>query len=386
MRKMILQVLLVAFMIPSLLAQQKSYLIHDTRPLITEGPYLVSPSQNGMTIVWKTDTDCHSRVEYGETEELGNVTEVFPHGMLPVGTTHSIRLTNLIPGQAYHYRVVSTRVVKLKAYWPEKGLSIASPLYSFTVPDPQDDTVTFSFLTDTQHEDVQRLGVNLDLVDWKSIDFLVHGGDAFEAIHDENQLFEKFLRPTTDRLDHRKPLVFVRGNHEMRGPFARCLYDYLPTQSGEFYYSFDAGPVHFLVLDTGENGGDDKSVYAGLNRTGPYREQEFAWLQDHVQRNKRIREASFRIILMHAPNWGWVNEQSDKWTKLANQAGVDLVIAGHAHRYLWFPAGKDGRNFAILVVGEDQAGHVKVSSKEIKAVVTDTSQKVVGEISIPRRD
>jgi predicted phosphodiesterase len=383
---MILPVLLFTFVITPILAQQRSYIVHDTRPLITEGPYLVSPSQDGITVAWKTDTDCHSRVEYGETEELGNVAEVFPHGMLPVGTTHVVRLAGLAPGRTYHYRVVSTQVVKLKAYWPEKGLSIASPLYSFTVPDPQDDTVTFSFLTDTQHEDVQRLGVNLDLVDWKSIDFLVHGGDAFEAIHDENQLFEKFLGPVTERLDHRKPLVFVRGNHEMRGPFARRLYEYLPTHSGEFFYSFDAGPVHFLVLDTGENGDDEESVYAGLNRTGAYREQELAWLRDHVQRNERIKEASFRIILMHAPNWGWVDGKSDEWTALANQAGIDLIIAGHAHRYLWFPAEDDGRNYSVLVVGQDQTGHIEASTRELKAVVTDTKQGVVGEISLPRKD
>ena len=380
-----LVVIMISLFSAPLLAQHEPYITHDTRPLIMEGPFLAAPTQDGVTIVWKTDTDCHSRVEYGESAALGGVAESFPHGLAPIGTTHAIRLSGLAPGKTYYYKTVSTRVVKMKAYWPEKGLSIESPVYTFTVPDPGNETVTFGFLTDTQHEDLQRLAKNLDLVDWKGIEFLVHGGDAFGSIENEDQLFAKFLRPFKERLEH-KPLVFARGNHEFRGPFARRLYDYLPTPTGEFYYTFDAGPVHFLVLDTGEDKDDDTNVYAGLNKTEPYREQEFAWLQEHIRTDQRISEAPFRVILMHAPNWGWVNEEPGKWTELANRAGVDLVIAGHTHRYSWDPAGTNGRDYGVLVVGQDQAAHVEASSTEIKVVVTDTAKGVVGEISVPRRN
>jgi predicted phosphodiesterase len=378
-------VIIIVLSSTPLLAQHEPYITHDTRPLITEGPFLVAPTQDGISIVWKTDTDCHSRVEYGKSDELGNIAEVFRQGFLPVGTTHAIRLSGLTPGKTYNYKAVSTRVVKLKAYWPEKGLSIESKVGKFTVPDPKNKTVTFSFVTDTQHEDLPRIAKNLDIVNWEDIDFLAHGGDAFGAIESEDQFFAKFLRPMTERLEN-KPLVFVRGNHDLRGPFARRLYDYLPTQSGEFYYSFDAGPVHFLVLDTGEDKDDDTNVYAGLNRTEPYREQEFGWLQKHVKTNQSIKTAPFRIILMHAPKWGWVDGQNDKWTDLANRAGVDLVVAGHHHRYSWTPAGTDARNYGVLVVGQDQAAHVEASATKIKIVVTDTSRNVISEISVPRRN
>jgi hypothetical protein len=164
------------------------------------------------------------------------------------------------------------------------------------------------------------------------------------------------------------------------------LYNYLSTGTGEFYYSFDAGPIHFLVLDTGEDKDDDTNVYAGLNRTEPYREQEFAWLLDHLDNDKRVKEAAFRVILMHAPNWGWVDGESDKWTDLANRAGVDLIVSGHRHRYSWSPAGTEGRSYGVLVVGQDQAAHIEASSLEIKAIVTDVSRNVVGEITISRRN
>ena len=382
--RMFIVIVLTALIRPQLLAQHEPYITHDTRPLIMEGPYLVAPTQGGVSIVWKTDTDCHSRIEYGESAALENSAEVFRHGLVPIGTTHSIRLVGLTPGKTYYYKAVSTRVVKMKPYWPEKGLSIESKVSKFTVPDPDNKTVTFGFITDS-HGDLDRLGSNLDLVNWKKIDFLAHGGDALSYIEGEEQLFAKFLRPIIERLEHR-PFVFARGNHEMRGSFARRLYDYLPTHSGEFYYAFDSGPVHFLVLDSAEDKDDDTNVYAGLNRTEQYREQEFAWLQNHTQTSQRIKEAPFRVILIHAPNWGWVDGESDKWTDLANRAGVDLVIAGHHHRYSWAPAGTDGRNYGVLVVGQDQAANVEASSTQIKVVVSDNSGKVAGEISVQRRN
>ena len=375
---------LTALIGTQLLAQNEPYITHDTRPLIMEGPYLVAPAQDGVTIVWKTDTDCHSRVEYGESVVLGNSADVSHHGLVPYGTTHSIRLSGLTPGKTYYYKAVSTRVVKMKPYWPEKGLSIESKVRRFTVPDPEKKTVTFGFITDT-HGDLDCLGSNLELVNWERIDFLVHGGDALGHIESEEQLFAKFLRPIIERLEHR-PFVFARGNHEMRGSFARRLYDYLPTQSGQFYYAFDSGPVHFLVLDSGEDKDDDTNVYAGLNRTEQYREQEFAWLQNHVDTDQRIKEAPFRIILIHAPHWGWVDGESDKWTDLANRARVDLVVAGHHHRYSWTPAGTGVRNHGVLIVGQDQAANVEASATQIKVVVSENSGQVVGEISIQRRN
>ena len=368
------------------LAQDEPYLVHDIRPLITEGPYLVAPTHDAICIVWKTDSDCHSRVEYGTSPDLGLVAEPDQHGLLPIGKIHTVRLTGLEPGQTYHYRVVSTMVVRMKAYWPEKGLSVETPIARFTLPAPGRDSVVFSFIADTQHEDGPRLAANLDAVDWSDLDFLVHGGDAFGSLESEEQFFDKLMRPVSARLGPGKPLIFVRGNHEMRGTFARRLHDYLPTPGGEFYYAFDDGPAHFVILDTGEDKDDDTNVYAGLNRTEPYREREFAWFEEHAVTDERLRTAPFRIILMHDPNWGWVDGDSGRWTELANRAGIDLVVAGHRHRYSWSPPGVEGREYGVLVVGQDQVATVRVGSNEIRMRVVNTSGDEIAVHSLPRRD
>jgi len=377
---------LIAFAVASAVcfAQDRPYKVYDTRPVVLYGPYLTSPSVDGISVVWITDTPCHSKVIWGEGEPLKKVAEPQEHGMVPVDTLHSVRLTGLAPGVRYQYKVVSTRVVRLKPYWPDKGRSVESGVYSFELPGSRAETVSFSFITDTQHEDLQRLKDHLDLVDWDRSDFLVHGGDALSWVEDEQQLMDKFLRPVTGRLGHSKALVFVRGNHDLRGAFARSVFEYVPTGTGQFYYAFDAGPVHLIVLDTCEDKEDSRSVYADLNRCEVYREQEFRWLEHHIESSSRLKEAPFRVVLLHNPSFGWVPD-TEKWTTLADRAGVDLVIAGHRHRYSLTPPGESNSRFYTVVVGQDQVGFLEADESRLQFTVTDGSEEPVDTLIIPRR-
>ena len=60
------------------------------------------------------------------------------------------------------------------------------------------------------------------------------------------------------------PLFYVRGNHELRGRFARHLRDYLPLQDGRYYGAVTAGAARFVFLDTGESENGDTAKNAGL--------------------------------------------------------------------------------------------------------------------------
>jgi predicted phosphodiesterase len=369
------------------LAQSEPFKVFDTKPVVTQGPYLVATSGTTATIVWLTDSPSHAAVRYAKgaglpASALARVVESGRDGLLDVGLRHVVTLTGLEPGATYSYRIVSTRVVRLKAYWPDKGLSAESDVHQFTTLDPRKPTVAFSFITDT-HEDVNRIRALNDAIDWKSSEFLVHGGDAFHWLDNEDQLFRLWLEPTTTALRHSVPLMYVRGNHEMRGPFARRLFDYVPTPEGRFYYARDAGPVHLIVLDTGEDKADDTNVYAGLNRTTEYRAKELAWLRAHVRNHPRAASAPFRVIAMHQPRWGWLANGNAEWIATANEAGVDLVLAGHMHRFRYEPPGKE-HGYHLVVVGQDQVARVDAWTTELTVTVTALGGKVVHTLTIPR--
>ena len=365
-------------------AQSEPYTVYDTRPVITEGPYLMATGETTTTIVWFTDTPSHAKVRYGPGADLSARAEPQVDGLVPVGTRHVVHLEDLVPGTTYSYEVVATRVVKLNAYWPDKGLDVRSGPHQFTTFDRESPSVSFSVVTDT-HEDTGRIHDLNQAIDWESTEFLVHAGDAFHWIDTEEHLFRAWLRPTAVALAHSKSLFFVRGNHELRGPFARRLMDYVPTPEGRFYYARDAGPVHLIVLDTGEDKPDDTNVYAELNLTGPYRAEELAWFRDHVKTEPRVSEAPFRIILMHDPQWGWLADGPGAWIDTANEAGVDLVISGHRHRFAYIPPGPDvGHSYHLLVIGQNQVGKVDATADELRVVVTDLDGKVVHTLVIPR--
>ena len=68
----------------------------------------------------------------------------------------------------------------------------------------------------------------------------------------------------------------------------------------------------------------------------------------------------------------------------ANDARIDLVIAGHAHKFS-YTAPTDAQRYHLLVVGQDQVARVDATATELKVVVTATDGKVVHTLTIPVR-
>ena len=364
-------------------SQSEPFVVHQTRPVIMNGPYLLAPAEDSVTVVWMTDTPCHSKVVYG-ADALDREADNAEHGLLPIGLRHAVRITGLEAGKTYRYRVVSTRVVKMKSYWPEKGLPVEGPVSTFTTFDRGKSSFSFAAITDT-HEDVARLAGLVKPVDWSRTDFLVHLGDAFHGIESEEAIWTKFLDPVTKALAFTKPLLYARGNHEARGPGARSLMDYVPIPEGRFYYARDHGPVHFVVLDTGEDKDDNTNVYARLNMFKRYREEELAWFDRHVRTDRRMSEAPFRVLLMHAPNWGWTDDQSARWTEVASRGKFDLAISGHTHRFAHAVPGQKENQYHQLVIGPENLARVEASEKELKVVVTVRDGREIQSFAVARR-
>lgn len=360
----------------------------DVHTVITHGPYVSAPTDTSATIVWMTDLPAHGEVVYGQGEHLDMKAVPAHDGMLPVGTLHSVRLTGLRPGRRYSYKIVSTAVLNLTAYWPTTGLETESDTYHFETFDGRKERVSFALITDT-HGSVPRIEALMRQVDWSRTDLLIHSGDAFDAVTSESQVWEKWLDPlVASGLGHSRPLVFARGNHDTRGPFARHLEDYVPNEDRRFYFTRDIGPVHLMVIDTGEDKADSTQVYAGLNRMEEYREQELAWFEHHLRTSRTLDRAPFRILVMHQPDWGWLgggSSERDAWTAAANRAKVDLLIAGHMHRYSLTPAGgPEGNTYPVLVVGQGQLAKVDVSRDEIQVKVVDEDGSTVASFTVTK--
>jgi predicted phosphodiesterase len=94
---------------------------------------------------------------------------------------------------------------------------------------------------------------------------------------------------------------------------------------------------------------------------------------------------------MHQPRWGWLGGDDlaaarARWTAAANEANVDLFIAGHTHRFSFTPAGGPlGNKYPILVVGQGDLAKVEATSKEIHVTVIAQDGSTRTAFSLTRR-
>ncbi|PWK87708.1 FN3 domain-containing metallophosphoesterase family protein [Fulvimonas soli] len=358
------------------------YKVWDSTPAITMPPLLLDVSDRSVVVEWMTDGDADGIVRYGE-HGLDHTAIAGHEGLVDVGGFHRVVIDGLEPGHTYQYQVVSRRVVAVRPYWPERGNTVQGEVRRFTTLDPARATARFAVVTDT-HEKVPRIHALLGAVRRTPEDFVAHLGDAVNWAASEQQLEDVFLAPTAGDLGGTVPLLYVRGNHEYRGPFARALGPYLHAQDDRYDFVRDDGPLHLVAVDTGEDKPDDTNVYAGLDDLRDYRREGLARFGAALA-GARTRGAPFTVVLGHQPDWGWTGGDNAEWTRLANRARVDLFIAGHEHRFMHIRPGERGNDFPILVVGQDQVAWVEADARTLKVKVTDAAGRVVDAFELPRR-
>lgn len=359
---------------------------------ILNGPYLQAPGESSVVIVWTTSRPCASHVEYAETPEgpFRRAAES-RHGLLDANTTlHRIALRGLKAGTTYYYRAVSREIVAyehLKVTW---GDTVCSATASFTTLDTAKEAFSFVVLND-RHEQTAALRRALRGVDWSGVDLVFYNGDMLHYVEDEAQIMRAVVQPSVELFAARIPFIFVRGNHETRGGFCRNLLEYFPTQSGRYYYTLDHGPVRFIVMDAGEDKTDTDPDLHGLSDFASYVAEQTGWLRGQI-REKRWREAAFRVALVHLPPGNSADKRMvrrkymmDNWVPLLNEGRLDLLLCGHLHTYAHTPPREGRTGFHIVQGGTDTVIRVDAASSRLTVATTTDAGLSRGKIVIPAR-
>ncbi|XP_040382827.1 purple acid phosphatase 23 isoform X1 [Oryza brachyantha] len=143
----------------------------------------------------------------------------------------------------------------------------------------------------------------------------------------------RFMESLTSRI----PMMVIEGNHEIEPQghggavtFASYLARFaVPSEesgsNSKFYYSFNAGGIHFIML----------GAYVDYNQTGA----QYSWLQKDLRKVDR-RVTPWVVAAWHPP---WYNSYSSHYQEfecmrqsmegLLYQHGVDIVFSGHVHAY-----------------------------------------------------
>jgi len=352
--------------------------------VITHGPYLQLPASDSMTVVWHTNKKCISRVEYGAGDKLDTTAVNSRNGLIDNDrTSHIIRLAGLKPGTKYKYRVVSREFVGyIQQHIVTFGETVSSPVHEFTTLQPGKEGFSFAMVSDI-HERAQDLEGMLGRKSCAAVDFMVYNGDMLNDFMNADQVFTGFLDVTAKLFAKTMPFLYARGNHETRGRFARTLPDYLPVMDGRTYFSFDHGGVHFIVLDSGEDKEDSHQYYNGLVDFQNFRRQQAEWLKADLA-GAACRGANFRIVISHIPPRGGkgfaIEDVSRNFESLINQAGIDLWLSGHTHRFQRVDPDPAQNAYQLIIGSTDTITRVDVSKANLQVSVERTN----GEVLLPQ--
>ncbi|MCO4293387.1 metallophosphoesterase family protein [Solitalea sp. MAHUQ-68] len=354
-------------------------------------PYLQSPTATSITIMWLTNKKAFCWIDYGENGILDKKAYASHNGLIEANCgLNKIKLENLESGKVYQYRVVAKEILDFKPYKVTYGKTLNSESYSFKTFETKSDNVSMLIMNDL-HDRPESIGHLINLNKNDPYDLIFFNGDMFDYQTDEKQIINHMLKPCTDAFATKTPFMYVRGNHETRGKFAREFVNYFDNISGNFFFAFTQGPVRFVCLDTGEDKEDTHPVYAGIVDFDHYREVQAQWLANEIKKPE-FRKASFRVVLMHIPHYYSEEEHGSTHSRkmfadLFNKGKVDMVICGHTHTYKVHDRKPGTHNYPIIIGGGPQNGErtlikLKANTRKLSLQMLNDNGNEVGSYAL----
>jgi predicted phosphodiesterase len=360
---------------------------------ITHGPYLQKVGEHEATIVWTTDNYAVSWVEIAPSgSESFYATERPKYyqtqdGNRVVTKLHKITISGLERGTEYRYRIFSKAAMLAQLMY---GNVASSNVYSrnplrFTTLDTQKPEISFLVLNDI-HGKTDELNALSSNVKYGTTDLTVFNGDMADYMNEEQQFLSAFMDESVKLFAAEVPVFYARGNHETRGFLSQYFSDYFPSNNGKLYYTFRHGPVHFTVLDSGEDKPDSDIEYYGLAQFDAYRSEQREWLQKELQ-SESFRTAPYRVAIMHIPptgsDWHGTLEVQKKFLPLLNRAGITVMFCGHTHRYQYIEPTDSLHNFPILINAPNTSLEVSATQTGMTVKRKDTSGKELNVFTYP---
>ena len=191
-----------------------------------------------------------------------------------------------------------------------------------------------------------------DYSDWKAVAqnaaernpqaaFFINMGDIVDNGEDHTQ-WQAWFHGVTGIID-RIPFVPMMGNHEtydqkwkVRLPEAYLHYFVVPENNSRdfsrYYYSFDHGDVHFMVLNSQWDETED--FKPGLMA------EQLNWLREDAGRSRK----KWKIVLVHKDVLQYrihkrperqegISEVGKNFMPLFDELGIDIVFSAHLHTY-----------------------------------------------------
>lgn len=364
---------------------------------ITGGPVLQNVTTSSFTVVWSTNMPAVSWVEIAPDDgtHFYNVTRPAYYdkrglGRRPIDSQHVVTVDGLEPGTKYRYRIMCKGVLSAEnrariIYTEGKGTDLNSNPTAVTTLSEDYDRVRFSVVNDMHEHDSLFCGLYKDAAG--KYDFVCFNGDMTSSIDSASAIMDNYMRSASELFATDTPVYMCRGNHEYRGNYAMKFLDYSRTSTGKTYYTAKYGKFFFIFLDSGEDKPDTDIRNLDIMRTEDYVKEEAAWLEE-VVRSEDYRNASIRIAFCHMPPnpEGWHgNAMVSNYLVPHLNAGLDLMICGHIHKYRYYGQGTGGTDFPVLCNSKEERLDAVVTEDGIKIEIFNPSGKSLRNVNIDKK-
>jgi hypothetical protein len=286
-------------------------------------------------IVFSTNHPATAWVEIGGEAYY----DLFAGSMKSKDTVHKITVPQEKLDAAQAYSIHAEKMIYRGPFGGFKGKEISKD-YTFRPVDSADGLVYYT-LTDVHHA---RAGAVAAAKSVENLDFLVILGDSVGMVDYETDVqFSNLL--AHDVTCGQIPVVYARGNHEIKGAYAEELHKYVGSKGESFYYWFTLSDVFGINLDLGEDHDDGWWEYYGTDRFDLYREEQTQFLRE-LAAEKPYEGYGYTLVTCHIPIQ-FVNARKDhedvkaEWTKLLNEIQPDLAVYGHQHDLFPFLEGQE---------------------------------------------
>lgn len=296
---------------------------------ITSAP-VVYAVEDEYQIVWTTNARASGVVTIGNQKYY----DLYAGSERSETRVHKVSVPMTALDAEKSYTISSTAVIYRGPYSGIKGRKVEKT-YAFK-PVDLSDGLHYYALSDAH--DYAGAAVAAGGYWEEKLDFLLLIGDI--SSHLESGANLNLINEIAHKITKgEKPVVFARGNHEVKAERADELYRYVGSKNEKFYYTFKLGGVYGIVLDLGEDHDDDWWEFYDLAHFDSYRAEQTAFLEELLATGEHADPGiKYRMLVSHIPvtyvQGDFLKEFKEEWTDLLNQFNLDIALSGHHHQLM----------------------------------------------------
>ncbi len=314
--------ILILLLIPILLLSQS----------ILVKPYLQNASYNSIVIMWEIDQNENGHIEWGETENLGNITTANSENSESGNYIFTTTINDLNPNTRYYYKSVNGNTFsELYSFYTEDITSNEASTKMIVMSDMQKDSNFPNKFYEVVHDGILNYVLtNLNGNINEEINLILIPGDLVENGLSYEQWQEDFFNQA-DPLFSFIPVYPVPGNHENDSPF---FFEYfnLPLNGTPGYEE------HWWFKDI------SNVRIIGLDSNGAYRiTEQLNWLEGILTDASNNPNIDFVFAQLHHPHKSelWTPGNTDYTGEVisllenfsTNSGKPSIHFFGHTHGY-----------------------------------------------------